>query len=374
MAGDKLTRDIEEPEEILDALEPRALAFWEKKQRELITSVVDYNLETLASLIRDHAINLRPYYQRRFRWSPEKQSKLIESFLVNVPIPPVFLNEDAFGKYSVIDGAQRLGTVSSFLMGDLKLTGLEIFSDLNGQRFPDLPSDLQSILRTRPTLRAVILLRQSDKDLKIEVFQRLNTGGVRLNPQELRNSTYAGPLNDLILRLSENREFHSLLGIKDKNRSAIYLEMRDAELVLRFFAFKDHWERVSGGMKVQMDDFMDKKRNPPRSELSNLERDFTETLCFVGEVFGEHAFRRWQAQRGSWKKQVLAALYDAEMFACYSLKAKRPVRKPASFLREFQSLFLDKDFLKAINAATNQPSLFRMRIEAVQRLLVAHTR
>jgi hypothetical protein len=158
---------------------------------------------------------------------------------MNVPIPPIFLNEDEYGRYSVIDGKQRLSAVKNFLSNNLVLQNLEIFSDINGNKFNDLPIKLRSIIRTRPTIRAIIILRQSDPDLKYEVFHRLNTGGASLNPQEIRNNAFHGPLNDLIMKLSESGSFHKALRIKNKYRSVIYQEMRDAEFVLRFFAFKD---------------------------------------------------------------------------------------------------------------------------------------
>jgi hypothetical protein len=105
---EKLKHDIEESEEILDSIQGDPTDFWEAKQRELVTSVVDYNLGTLAQLVQDGTIDVSPKYQRRFRWDNERQSKLIESFLMNVPVPPIFLNEDQYGQYSVIDGKQRL--------------------------------------------------------------------------------------------------------------------------------------------------------------------------------------------------------------------------------------------------------------------------
>src|SRR5262249_30288433 len=166
-------RDIEEAENMLDEAEPDPVEFWEKKQRELVTSVVDYNLNTLSELLQSKAIDLSPRYQRRFRWDEARQSKLMESFLMNVPVPPIFLNEDKYGKYSVIDGKQRLSAILEFLRGRLKLTGLEVFHDINGKSYDDLPADLQSVIKLRPTLRAVIILRQSDADIKFEVFRRL---------------------------------------------------------------------------------------------------------------------------------------------------------------------------------------------------------
>ena len=123
---------------------------------------------------------------------------------MNVLVPPIFLNEDEYGKYSIIDGKQRLSVVRAFLSDALTLSDLKMFPDINNMRFSDLPPTLRNVLRTRPTIRAIIILRQSDRDLKYEVFQRLNTGGAPLNAQEIRNNTFYGPLNDLVMGLSES--------------------------------------------------------------------------------------------------------------------------------------------------------------------------
>jgi hypothetical protein len=251
-----VARDIEDSDVELDSYGDTPLNFWENKQRDIVTSVVDYNLATLAGLVANHRIDLSPRYQRRHRWNAARQSKLIESFLMNVPVPPVFLNEDNYGRYSVIDGKQRLFAINEFLRGRLRLTGLHVFHEINGKTFDDLPGDLQAVIETRGVLRAVIVLRQSSSDIKFEVFQRLNTGGVRLNPQEIRNSTYPGTLNNVILDLSENADFRRLLRVKDERTSAIVREMRDAELVLRYFTFSATWETFSSGMMRHMDEHM----------------------------------------------------------------------------------------------------------------------
>src|SRR5262249_13958159 len=160
------------------------------------------------------------HYQRRLRWSPEKRSRLMESFLLNVPVPPVFLNEDDIGTYSVIDGKQRLNTIDDYLRGRFALSGLKVFAELNARRFTELPVALQGALRTRSTIRAVVILKQSDRDLKYEIFDRLNTGGAALNPQEVRNNAFHGPFNDMLMRVSENATYHEMLGIKKKDRSS----------------------------------------------------------------------------------------------------------------------------------------------------------
>jgi Protein of unknown function DUF262 len=127
----ELSQELEDAA-ALDKPDDDPLSFWQDKQRELVTSTLDYNLGTLSALIRDKSIDLSPNYQRRFRWDPTRQSRLIESFLMNVPIPPVFLNEDDYGSYSVIDGKQRLRAIDQFMRGALKLRGLKVFQDING--------------------------------------------------------------------------------------------------------------------------------------------------------------------------------------------------------------------------------------------------
>jgi hypothetical protein len=108
------------------------IAFWEDKQNELVSTQVDYTLSGLVRLVADGTIALSPDYQRRDRWDAKRQSKLIESFLMNVPVPPIFLNEDAYGSYSVIDGRQRLVALREFFEGRLTLRGLAVFSYING--------------------------------------------------------------------------------------------------------------------------------------------------------------------------------------------------------------------------------------------------
>ncbi len=363
-------QDIEESEEVLDSEdEPDTVAFWEQKQRDLVTSVLDYNLQTLSDLIQSRSIDLSPRYQRRFRWDTKRQSQLIESFLMNVPVPPIFLNEDDYGKYSVIDGKQRLSAVSAFMRGRLKLSGLKIFADINGLTFDDLPLNLQNVLQTRANLRAIIILRQSDPDVKFQVFQRLNSGGVRLNAQEIRNSAWPGPLNDVILELSVDKRFHRLLGIKVPERSAIYKEMRDAEFVLRYFTFCDTWDSFSGRMMRNMDTYMSDNQHMGKRELALIRSDFMETIEVVEAGFGDYAFKRWDPDKQAWRQQVLASLYDAQMFACRGQDSALLRKHRTKIVRQLKRLFSDGEFRRSIDSATNTPRLFRARITKMQELI-----
>jgi hypothetical protein len=288
---------------------------------------------------------------------------------MNVPVPPIFLNEDAWGKYSVIDGKQRLSAIRNFLRGGLTLKGLEVFADINGMTFENLPARLQTILKTRVTMRAVIILRQSDPSIKFEVFRRLNTGGVKLNAQEIRNSVYPGPFNELVLDLSENVRFHKLLGVKQKNKSAIYQEMRDAELVLRYFTYRDNWQEFSGGMRRYMDDFMANSQKLPVNNIEEMRKDFLQSLDVVEACFGENAFQRWMPERQQWRQMVLASLYDAQMFACRGLSVDRVVPKKDEIIKGLKELFSEKEFRQSIDAATNTPSFFKKRITLMKKMI-----
>jgi len=240
--------------------------------------------------------------------------------------------------------------------------------------FRELPPRLQSVLRTRPTLRAIIILRQSDQDVKFEVFQRLNTGGVRLNPQEIRNSTYPGPLNDLLLDLSIDKRFHSLLGIKNRSKSAIYQEMRDAEFVLRFFTFRDVWNSFKGGsMKRLMDNYMADHQRMKGENLLGLRASFLNAIECVRVCFGEHAFRRWEPEKKRWRKQVIASLYDAEMFGCMGLRPDYVMQHQKDIIAGLKDLFRDEEFTKAIGAATNNVGNFRTRIRKIKGLFSGMT-
>ncbi|MFD1148085.1 DUF262 domain-containing protein [Saccharothrix hoggarensis] len=368
----EVERDVEESEEDLDQYpSDDPVGFWEKKQRDLLTSAVDYNLSTLSQLIRSKQIDLSPKYQRRNRWTTQRKSKLVESFLMNVPIPPIFLNEDEYGHYSVIDGKQRLTAVNEFLLGRFSLSGLEVFSEFNGLPFEGLPSTLQTVLETRANLRAIIILRQSDADIKYQVFQRLNTGGIKLNPQEIRNSAWPGLLNSMILEESESREFHSALGIRDKSKSSLYREMRDAEFVLRFLTFHKDWATFSGGMGRRLDEYMALNHGMLKAEVEEHREAFRLAVKKAVAAFGEHAFRRWVPGEGKnfWRRQVLAAAFDAEIFAVMDFDERQLADNQAALISGLQELFTDSDFRKSVDSATNTPTYFRDRIKAVKNMI-----
>ena len=159
-------------------------------------------------------VNLRPEYQRRLRWTNTQKSLLIESLLLNVPVPPVFFYENDLARYEVMDGQQRLNAIKEFLTNGFTLRGLQIIPTLNGRTYSQLPPKVKRGL-DRASISAIVLLQESNSKIKKSgstkfyelrrfVFERLNTGGKRLSAQEIRNAIYAGHFNSLIVELSRD--------------------------------------------------------------------------------------------------------------------------------------------------------------------------
>jgi Protein of unknown function DUF262 len=296
---------------------------FDQSQNDLVLQASDFSLQGLKEMVDNDIIDLSPQYQRRERWDIERQSELIESFLLNVPVPPIYLAEEEYGVYSIIDGKQRITAVSDYLNNAFVLKGLESFPEINGARFRDLPKSLQSALRIRPYLRVITLLKQSHAQLKYEVFIRLNRGGIQLNNQEIRNVAFRGALNDAIYDCASNGLLKAALKI-DGPRSAAYQQMQDAEYVLRFLTLEKTWSTFAGSLSRSMDAFMLDHRGDPPNEIAELRRHFETAIERTSDLWGGVAFQRWDGQR--WRQQALAGLFDAQMIAVSSLTGPQITR------------------------------------------------
>lgn len=283
--------------------------------------------------------NLRPEYQRRLRWDTKKKSKLIESFIMNVPVPPVFLYEKELGRFEVMDGQQRLNTISEFFSGNFMLEGLDIWPALNGRNYSALPPLVRRGLE-RAKISAITLMSDNASaaadslDLRAQVFERLNTGGERLNAQELRNSLYSGEFNALLIELSRIPAFTSAWEIPNHEANtradgtpsaeladnSLFKRMADVEIVLRFFAFREN-DKLSGSVRSMLDGTMRRFRHPSAEVLQTLKADFIEALTLCTTILGVHTFRLQPT--GDKPGKISRPLYDAEMVAMFNLRAHR---------------------------------------------------
>lgn len=309
---------------------------------------------------------LDPQYQRRHRWSAERKSRLIESFLMNVPVPPVFLYERELARFEVMDGRQRLTALSDFYADKFELTGLQYWSDLDGRTYSTLPSKVKDGIDRR-YISSIILLKETAATeeqatmLKKMVFERLNSGGVKLGSQETRNAVYGGPLNTLCLALSENENFRRMWGIpldpspaeketdeeeaddpvdeSTKSGTRMFEKMEDVELVLRFFAYRQITSKFNlNKISEFLDRFIMAGNNFMPTLLAEYKAMFEATIAFLWEVLGTEAF----TVLGS-SKRPTKIVYDPLMFVANSAEVvpHRPdlVAKKAILRGELEAMY-----------------------------------
>lgn len=337
-------------------------------QNALVLQQSDLSLKSISDMVESGAIDISPKYQRRERWDPEKESDLIESFLLNIPVPPIYLAEDEYGTYSVIDGKQRVTAINRFLKGGLVLRNLKKFVELEGYAFEELPMPLANALKIRPYLRVVTLLRQSDSDLKHEVFLRLNKAGVALNSQEIRNVAYRGEFNNMLFLLSEN---HYLAGqLKATPASKVYREMIDVQYVLRFFTVREFWEHFPGSMDVAMDTYMAANYRNKTPQIEVQKQLFLDAIEFCEQVWGGEGFMK---PGGS--KRVLQGFYDIQM-VCSSLLSTTERTNALGKAQAVRNALVDElqkneDFAESVTQFTSNPKNLHLRIEKFTQILRA---
>lgn len=282
---------------------------YSKGEIRIITEQARYPLDSIVSMLDSGKYDLNPEYQRRKRWDVKQQSKLIESFIINVPIPPIFIYEVSYAQYEVMDGLQRLTAIYDFYKNKYSLEGLEEWSELNGRKYLELPKSVREGIDRR-YLSSIVLLNETAKDpeiansLKQMVFGRLNSGGDKLEPQETRNALYMGKFNDLCIKLSLDNNFRKIWNYKlvdlengiIKNEENLledesYRKMADVEMVLRYFAFR-HLESLSNAPSQEkfLDKFLNRANKYSEEVLNGLERIFLETCSLIYEVFEKAAF------------------------------------------------------------------------------------
>ncbi len=298
-------------------------AKYEKGQQRILTEMNREKLPSFAdSLKRPKYMDLSPFYQRRLRWDKQKQSQLIESFLINIPVPPIILYEREYNSYEVMDGQQRITAIKDFYSNNLELTGLELWSELNGRTYQQLPDKIKAGIDRR-AISSIVLITESTQNpeeaffLKQVTFERLNTGGVSLSKQEIRNCIYSGKFNSLLFELASNEIFAKAWDIPIHNpnelrNNNLYKKMEDVELVLRFFAFR-HYEEFRRGIEGFLNLYMIKSLSFDDTDIDVLREIFVDTINIASEIYGEDLFKPYDPQTNSWKDKSYKAFYDVVM-------------------------------------------------------------
>ena len=312
---------------------------------------VDYPVETLVSRMKSGLFYI-PDFQRQFVWSQNQASRFIESLLLGLPVPGIFLfKESDTGKHLVIDGQQRLKSLQFYFGGlfngkEFRLRGLD--SDWNGQTFATLGDDDQARLADA-VIHATVFkqdLPKDDMNSVYEVFERINTGGMKLSPQEIRSCICHGNFNDFIHRLNDNTAWRTIYGPKSKR-------LKDVETILRFLAFYETGDDYSEPMKHFLNGYMEKKRNQPDRALKPLANVFSATMEFVVASLGNRAFRPERALN-------VAVLDSVATSIAHMLQGNRPMGEEAA-RGAYTELLRNNEFMSGYSQATADPENVRRR-------------
>ncbi|HCJ7274011.1 TPA: DUF262 domain-containing protein [Vibrio cholerae] len=299
----------------------------QKARKEIVSDGYDMSLGEIVNLYKENELKINPDFQRLFRWDVTRKTRFIESILLGIPIPPIFVFQDKDGNWELIDGLQRLSTILEFT-GVLKdsegkriepstLEGTKFLPSLASKRWQVWKDGDDSIDKSmqmqikRARLRIEILLKESDENAKYELFQRLNTGGAQLSEQEVRNcvSVMINPsLHKLFQKLSESEEFSKTTIQTDKALE----KQAGVELVLRYFAFKHHPYPKGLDVHEYLDEALIEIARNDNIDWENEAVLFKKTFSLLNESLGSSVFKRWDGQNFSGK--FLMSLYETITF------------------------------------------------------------
>ena len=337
--------------------------------RGVITTPYDAPVRTLIDEISEKQLIVNPPFQRQSVWTKDRQSKLIESLLLNIPVPVLYFAEDDDGTRVVVDGQQRLRAIDEFRSGQYSLRKLEMLSQLNGKRWTDLTPKQVRTIQTR-TLRCVVISSISPPTLRFEMFERLNTGGVPLNDQELRNCVFRGSLNEFLNKLVYYQPWLELIGRSEPDN-----RMRHQELILRFFALKDTVSNYRPPLKGVLNNFMRDNREVTEARQQLMRKEFENTLTNVGIVFGQHPFRRINpsdSNQDNWDRNLNRAVFDIQMLGFVGISNSEVEERKEAILDRFRRLCLENnEFLDTVSLATADRTRFYTRLRIWGQNLVA---
>lgn len=334
---------------------------------EVITYPADFTLEGLVSKYKKGSMTV-PGFQRNFVWNIKQASRLIESFLLGLPVPSIFLFTDEVNhEQLVIDGQQRLMSVVYFFDGYFgeadkggrrkvfKLTGLHEKSPYHNKTYADLEETDQAAFNklNDSVLRAFVIkqITPHGNTSVYHIFERLNTGGTQLVGQEIRNCVYHGPFNDLLCELNNYESWREIFGSTSPHK-----RQKDVELILRFFALYENGDSYERPIKDFMSNFM--RVNQYMSiEKQNIFSSLFKTTCDkVVSYLGEKPFHIWSG--------LNVAVYDSVFttLAKNSFSDNLKVR--------FEQLKNDDDFVKGVRGATADESIIELRMSLARKYLV----
>ncbi len=358
-----------------------------KGEVRIVTEQARYPLNTIKEMFSGDDYILNPEFQRRHRWNVEKQSKLIESFIMNVPIPPIFLYEKEYSVYEVMDGLQRISAIKDFYDDKYELQGLEIWPELNGRTYSNLPEQVKRGIDRR-YISSIVLLKETAKstqeanEIKQMVFSRINSGGAKLEDQEYRNAQCSGKFNSMIIDLARNDNFCEIFDIPQKTddenlqdnivsdelkENTKFKTMKDVETVLRFFALRkiDQWDNTT--FTKFLDCYAYRADVLPEEILFEYKILFEKTIKLAYDIFGDKAFCLWKINKKSgqyrWTRRPTMIIYDAlmQVLSNYLDHSQQIIENKDDVVSQFEALFQANETL--LNGRDTTKSAIQDRIK-----------
>jgi hypothetical protein len=323
----------------------------------------DLTIRELMRMAEDNELQRAPVYQRKFRWDETTESRLIESLLLGLPVPSIFVATNPDGTWEVVDGLQRISTLIHFTSesesllptigksASLRLEGLSDLTTFNGKTLAELPSPVQLAFYKR-SLRVTALSDKSNRETRFELFERLNAGGVALSPQEVRAAIYRGPFNDLLRELAYSEPFKDLVRLQRGREDDGTRE----ELVLKFYAYLEDRESYQGPVTEFLNQYMDAQEHS--DSLDDKRALFQQVAERVYEISGDGPFRR-----PGYGPTPLVELEAVLVAAAEIIRDGGQLIQPPS---GWQS---DEALVKASTGGTNTRAMLRARISRAKELL-----
>jgi hypothetical protein len=337
----------------------------EETRNSLSTDRLDMSFGEIMSMYERSEIIINPDFQRLFRWDTYQKTRFIESILIGIPVPPIFVAEDESGRWELVDGLQRISTIFSFF-GVLRtlpdknnwIMGRgDIATDLENLACKDLPLKFQLNIK-RASCRVEIIKWNSGFDMRYELFNRLNTGGSELTDQEIRNAIFRGvskEFNSFLRRSSELNEFKILIQPTARQQEQLYMD----ELVLRFCSLYDYKEELSDNISQHMTAYMKIAVSMPEN-IAKLEDAFTKTLKILAPI-GKDVFR------GS-NNVFSTSLFDCVTIGISKYLDRYNEERTDVIIKKIEELKISDNFKKASGSASASKSRIMKRIEVADEI------
>jgi len=315
------------------------------------------------------AMNTEEYFQRKDDlWDEVKQSRLIESILINFPLPAFFFDATVDNYWLIVDGLQRLSSIRNFcVLKTLKLTNLEFLSHINGKGWDDLSEDLHRIIEESQVVIYKIL-PGTPTDVKFNIFKRINTGGLTLEPQEIRHALFQGIPAKFIAELAESKSF-----LKATQKKIRTHRMLDRDFANRFLAFYlIGYENYQPDLDTFMSKAMAALYKMDESQLSKIKHDFDSSMMTTFRIFGKEAFRKIWTDRNR-LPPINKAIFDSlatQLAVITDNDREKIISEKELFKQSFRKLILDDDiFFASITSSTGDRNKVIYRHKKIKRII-----